>query len=72
MPSVTDLTGMRQVFEMFRSAIADEHGIIEDLVAEGDEVACRWSSRFTHQGKVMGVAAPGKAIAVTGIAFPAL
>ena len=69
MPDVTGLTGMRQVLDMSRSAIADTHGTIEDLVAEGDKVACRWSARFTHQGEVMGVAPTGKVITVTGIAI---
>jgi steroid delta-isomerase-like uncharacterized protein len=67
MPDVTGLTGMRQVVEMFRSAIPDMHGTIEELVAEGDKVACRYSGRETHQGEMMGVAATGKAISVTGI-----
>jgi predicted ester cyclase len=40
MPDVTGLTGMRQVLEVSRSAIADMLGTIEDLLAEGDNVAC--------------------------------
>ena len=67
MPDVTGLTGMRQVVEMSRNAIPDRHGTIEELVAEGDKVACRYSGRGTHQGDMMGVAATGKAISVTGI-----
>ena len=69
MPDVTGLTGMRQVLDMSRSAIADMHATIEDLVAEGDKVACRWSGSGTHQGELLGVAATGKAITVTGIVF---
>ena len=68
-PDVTGLTDMRQVVEMFRSAFTDQHSTIEDLVAEGDKVACRWSNRSTHQGEMMGVTATGKAITVTGIAI---
>jgi steroid delta-isomerase-like uncharacterized protein len=67
MPDVTGLTDMRQLVEMTRTATADMHGTVEDLFAEGDKVACRWSGRFTHQGEIMGVAPTGKAIAVTGI-----
>ena len=69
MPDVTGLTGMKQLLEMSRSAIADMHGTVEDLVAEGDKVACRYSGRFTHQRALMGVAPTGKAITVTGIAI---
>ena len=67
MPDVTGLTDMRQVVEMYRSAFTDQHSTIEDRVAEGDKVACRWSNRSTHQGEMMGVTATGKAITVTGI-----
>jgi predicted ester cyclase len=69
MPDVSGLKGMRQVLEISRGAIADMHGTIEDLVAEGDKVACRWSGRFTHRSNVMGVDATGKASTVTGIAI---
>ena len=69
MPDVTGLSDVRQVLEMYRSAVSDMHQTIEDLVAEGDKVACRWSGRGTHQGEMMGVAATGKVITVTGIAI---
>jgi steroid delta-isomerase-like uncharacterized protein len=68
MPDVTGLTYVRQV-ETYRSAFPDFHQMIEDLLAEGDKVACRWSARGTHQGDLMGVAATGKAITFTGIAI---
>jgi steroid delta-isomerase-like uncharacterized protein len=67
MPDVTGLIDVRQVLEMYRSSIADMHQTIEDMVAEDDKVACRWSGRGTHQGELMGIAATGKAITITGI-----
>ena len=57
------------LFNTHRSWSTDQHATIEDLVAEGDKVACRWSGRATHQGDLMGVAATGKAIVLTGIAI---
>ena len=66
-PDVTGLTDMSQVVETYRSAITDMRGEIEDLVAEGDKVACRWSG--DHKGELMSVAATGKATTVTGIAI---
>jgi predicted ester cyclase len=45
------------LFNTHRSWSTDQHATIEDLVAEGDKVACRWSGRATHQGDLMGVAA---------------
>src|SRR6516162_10844426 len=68
-PDVTGLTDMRQVVETYRSTITDMRGGIEDLVAEGDKVACRWSGDATHKGELMGVAATSRAIMLTGIAI---
>ena len=42
-------------------------GGIDDLVAGGDKVACRWSGNATHKGELRGVAATGKAITLSGI-----
>jgi steroid delta-isomerase-like uncharacterized protein len=66
-PDVTGLMDMRQVVETIKNASTDQHSTIEDLVAEGDKVVCRWSGRLTHQGEIMGVAPTGKAITITGI-----
>ena len=67
MPDVTGLADVRQNIEMYRSAFSNMHQTIEDMFAEGDKVACRWSGRATHRGDFMGVAATGKAITTTGI-----
>ena len=67
MPDVTGLTDVRQVLEMYRSGASDMHQTIEDLVAEGNKVACRWSGRRTHVGDLMSAAATGKAFTITGI-----
>jgi len=67
MPDVTGLADVRQNIEMYRSAFSNMHQTIEDMVAEGDKVACRWSGRATHRGEFMGVAPTGKAITATGI-----
>ena len=69
MPDVIGLMDMRQVVEIYRSAITDMHGGIEDLVAEGDKVACRWSGDATHKGELLGVSATSRAIMLTGIAI---
>jgi predicted ester cyclase len=45
---VTGLMDMKQVVEMLRSAYTDMYSTIEDLVAEGDTVACRYSGCGTH------------------------
>ncbi len=52
-----------------RSAYPDFHLTIEDLIAEGDQVAVRFTARGTHQREGMGLLPTGKQITVTGIAI---
>lgn len=42
---------------------------VEDLFAEGDRVACRWSFQASHQGPFAGVAASHAQVTQTGIAI---
>jgi steroid delta-isomerase-like uncharacterized protein len=59
--------GMRQEVSMYRSAFPDLQFTIEDQLAEGDEVATRWSSRGTHQGELMGIPPTGNQVMTQGI-----
>ena len=40
---------------------------IEDLVAEGDKVAKRWTFRGTHTGEFMGIPSTGKQVKMTAV-----
>jgi steroid delta-isomerase-like uncharacterized protein len=51
----------------FRRGFPDVVSTIEDLIAEGDRVAARWSARATHQGEYVGVPPTGKEVEFTGI-----
>jgi steroid delta-isomerase-like uncharacterized protein len=59
--------GVKQMVTMYRSAFPDMRVTIEDLVAEGDKVAARWSVTGTHRGELMGIPATGKRVTVTGM-----
>ena len=61
--------GLKQYFMVFRSAFPDVHITIEDMIAEGDTIAVRQTSRGTHQGDLMGMPPTGKQVTVTGIAI---
>jgi steroid delta-isomerase-like uncharacterized protein len=61
------LEGLRQRATILRTAFPDFHVTIEDLVAEGDKVAVRWTTRATHQGVLFGVPATGVAVTITGM-----
>jgi len=61
--------GLKQAVTMYRNALPDLHVAIEDMFAEGDKVACRYTYRGTLKGELMGIAPTGKQFIVTGAAF---
>ena len=65
--SSSDREGLKQLVTMFSAAFSDTSTTVDDLIAEGDRVAWRWTFRGTHTGPLMGVPATGKAITLTGI-----
>ncbi len=56
----------RAIFEA-RRAFPDICDTIEEMIAEGDTVVCRWTITGTHRGEYEGIAATGKPIKFTGI-----
>jgi steroid delta-isomerase-like uncharacterized protein len=54
--------GMKQFVTGLRSAFADMQFTIEELVAEGDRVACRFTSFSSHQGEFAGVPPSGNPV----------
>jgi steroid delta-isomerase-like uncharacterized protein len=52
-----------------RSAFPDWNSTPEELVAEEDRVAERWTGRGTHQGEFQGISATGRQVAVPGFVF---
>ncbi len=61
------LASIRQFYEAFWAAFPDSHLTIDDVLTEGDKLACRFSLRATHQGELMGIPASGKPIQLPGI-----
>ena len=52
-----------------RSAFPDWYSTLEELIAEDDRVAERWTGRGTHQGEFLGVPPTGRHVAVPGFVF---
>lgn len=61
--------GFASTMSRLRGAFPDLHYTIEDLVAEGDRVAVRWTLRGTHTGAFRGIAPSGKKIVNDGFAI---
>ena len=58
--------GFKQLAIIFRNAFPDLHMAVEDMIAEGDKVAARFTLRGTHKGDLMGIAPTGKQFTTTG------
>jgi steroid delta-isomerase-like uncharacterized protein len=58
----------KRIFAQFITACPDFQIVVEDQLAEGDKVMVRWRDIGTNTaGPLLGVAATGKAIVLTGI-----
>lgn len=58
---------VRQMAAMMRQALPDWHSDLEELIAEGDLVAERFTASGTHQFELMGVPATGRTLLLPGI-----
>lgn len=61
--------GYVQILAMLRTGFPDISWSVDQMVAEGDWVAARFSSRGTHLGTIFGVAATGNAFTSRAMAF---
>ena len=62
------LAGLKQTVAMILAALPDAHLTIEDMIAQEDRVAVRYTVRATHTGGAFFSISPtGKQVTVTGI-----
>lgn len=54
-------------FPMYTAAFPDMRIDTEDVVADGDKVATRWTLTGTHNGNLMGIPPTGKPVNVSAI-----
>jgi steroid delta-isomerase-like uncharacterized protein len=67
LPEVGGIEGLKAFAAAFRSAFPDWHSTAEEIIAEGDTVAERWTAHGTHQGEFFGAAATGNRVALPGV-----
>ncbi len=66
------LTGREQFKELHRTflgAFPDMHFVLNDVIAEGDRVAVRWTNTSTHLGDQLGFPATGGRVTLEGSSF---
>ena len=61
------LEAYKQFLSMYMTAFPDLQFTVEDMIAEGDTVVARFTTRGTHQGNLMGIPPTGKQGNGTGI-----
>ncbi len=61
--------GYLAIIRMMRGGFPDIQWTLEEMVAEGDKVAARFTMRGTHRGTFFGVPATGKPIEVKAMNF---
>lgn len=67
--TVTDIEALKAICRSIRGAFPDWLSTVEEVVAEGESVAERWTGRGTHRGEFQGIAATGRQVAVPGTVF---
>jgi len=68
-PDATGIAeGARRIGD-FVTALPDLEWTFDEVIAEGDRVAARWTIRGTHDGDLLGFAPTGKPVEFTGISF---
>ncbi len=59
--------GTKRAIDLFLKAFPDVHLTVEDMIAEGDKVVTRYTSRGTQRGAFMGIPPTGKQMTVSSI-----
>ena len=66
-PQVRDRDGLKEVLRAFLTGCPDLHITIDQLLAEGDTVAKRWTYHATQTGDLAGLPPTGKRITMSGL-----
>jgi steroid delta-isomerase-like uncharacterized protein len=67
LPAAPGIQGISDVVTACRAAFEHLNVTVEDMIAEGDRVAARFTARGIHKGAFMGLPPTGKSITMTGM-----
>jgi steroid delta-isomerase-like uncharacterized protein len=65
-PTPFNRDAVKQVVAMYGAAFPDLKHTVDEMIAEGNTVAARWTVRGTHRGEFQGVAPTGRPIQLSG------
>lgn len=66
---VSGPAAFKRFWRQFLAGLPDIRVTVQDLIAEGDRVACRFAAEATHAGDGLGVKATGRPVRVTAISI---
>ena len=66
-PAPLDGEGWKSFTAAFLAGFPDLRLVLEDVLAEGDRVAARWTFRGTHGGEFLGIAPTGKPVSMSAV-----
>jgi steroid delta-isomerase-like uncharacterized protein len=61
--------GLKALLGVFRAAFPDYRDTLDDMVADGDRVATRWTFGGTHRGPFQGIAPTNKPVTIRGMSI---
>ena len=61
--------GIKRFSRKLRSAYPDYRIAVEDVIADGDRVAARWTLRGTQRGELLGIPPTGQPTTVQGVGW---
>jgi steroid delta-isomerase-like uncharacterized protein len=61
------IQGFKHAYSMLRGAFPDVQFVVEDMLADRDEVMVRSTYRGTHTGELLGIPPTGKQVSVMGL-----
>jgi predicted ester cyclase len=64
---IRGLKDFKKSMDEFFNAFPDQHFAVDDMVAEGDKVAVRYTITGTHKGELMGIAATNKKVTLVAL-----
>ena len=59
--------GVQEFFRLMRQAFPDLRFIVEDMLIDGEKVACRFRMKGTHRGEFMGAPPSNSRVEVEGV-----
>lgn len=68
-PAVADREGLKQYWASLRGGFPDQHTVIDDLIAEGNQVVKRATWHGTHTGEFTGLPPTGRAVTLKVISI---